>query len=186
MALYGYALYQGICVPQDFERSEQLLTQSRHILAKVMRLIEMPVPNADDSSAVAFRLLTTECDLSDPHVQYLLGTCWRNGLGCTMDKVEGVSCFERAGNHVLALYFLGLAFYIEQGAPRDYVRAAQLYRQAADQGYDWAQHALGMMYFMERGVPLDPQQAKHYIQMAAAQGNQQAVSWCDTYYNFDR
>eukprot|EP00698_Gefionella_okellyi_P020303 TRINITY_DN6357_c0_g1_i1.p1 TRINITY_DN6357_c0_g1~~TRINITY_DN6357_c0_g1_i1.p1 ORF type:complete len:123 (-),score=30.98 TRINITY_DN6357_c0_g1_i1:24-356(-) len=108
MALYGYALYGGVGIPEDTIRGEQLLEQSKHSVARAMCFLYYVGQRRDTQEG--YRLLTTECDTSDPHVQYLLGECLRIGCGCTEDEAEAIRCFERAGNHVEALHWRGVAF----------------------------------------------------------------------------
>eukprot|EP00698_Gefionella_okellyi_P023597 TRINITY_DN809_c1_g2_i1.p1 TRINITY_DN809_c1_g2~~TRINITY_DN809_c1_g2_i1.p1 ORF type:complete len:198 (-),score=39.01 TRINITY_DN809_c1_g2_i1:222-761(-) len=176
MAMYGWALRHAVGIGRDRRRGEQLQRESKHAVARAMCLMYgFGVPGDVNES---HRLLTTECDSTDPHVQYLMGVCSWYGWGCIANEPEAVQRFTRAGNHVFAVYRLALASSLGQGVPQDYVRAEQLYRHAAEQGYDLAQFRLGWMFERGIAVPKDLEQAKHWMQMAAGQGNEQAKLWC--------
>jgi len=51
---------------------------------------------------------------------------------------------------------------------KDYVKAAQLYRQGANRGHAASQHELGMMYLLGQGVPQDFVEAYKWFNLAAA------------------
>ncbi|MDR2695515.1 MAG: sel1 repeat family protein [Deltaproteobacteria bacterium] len=66
---------------------------------------------------------------------------------------------------------LGVKYsYGHGGVPRDYAKAAQLFRKAAEQGLMMAQHNLGAMYATGRGVPQDYAKTVHWWEKAAEQG----------------
>eukprot|EP00698_Gefionella_okellyi_P007917 TRINITY_DN1939_c0_g1_i3.p1 TRINITY_DN1939_c0_g1~~TRINITY_DN1939_c0_g1_i3.p1 ORF type:complete len:192 (-),score=21.35 TRINITY_DN1939_c0_g1_i3:82-585(-) len=68
MALYGWALYEGVAIQQDRQRSAQLLSQSKHAMARALCLRSgIGVPQ--DSTA-CFEMLNTECD------KRMLSICW--------------------------------------------------------------------------------------------------------------
>eukprot|EP00698_Gefionella_okellyi_P021167 TRINITY_DN6786_c0_g1_i2.p1 TRINITY_DN6786_c0_g1~~TRINITY_DN6786_c0_g1_i2.p1 ORF type:complete len:139 (-),score=31.00 TRINITY_DN6786_c0_g1_i2:272-688(-) len=122
----------------------------------------------------AYRLLSTECDATDPHVQYLLGLCYDNGFGCIRDKAHAAQCLERAANHIAALS--ELADVLLQRPIYDH-RAIALYKHAATQGHGVVQNRLAEWY--ERGIPgvleKDIAQAKHWYSLAAEQGHDLAA-----------
>eukprot|EP00698_Gefionella_okellyi_P018822 TRINITY_DN5688_c1_g3_i1.p1 TRINITY_DN5688_c1_g3~~TRINITY_DN5688_c1_g3_i1.p1 ORF type:complete len:215 (-),score=39.16 TRINITY_DN5688_c1_g3_i1:194-745(-) len=180
MALYGFTLRRGVGIPRDDQRSTQLLQQSSHIVARAL-CATFAIGVQRDTNKV-YRLLSTECDASDPFVQYLLGECWLLGRGCTQNSAEALRCNEKAGNCLFALSRLGFCFQSGVGAPKDPVRMVQSYRQAAEQGFDVAQYELGVIYANGHGVPPDLQQAEYWIQMAANQGLGAARKWCDEHF----
>ena len=53
---------------------------------------------------------------------------------------------------------------------RDYVKAAELYRQAADQGHAMAQHRLGVLYINGQGVAQSDVRAADEFGKAVKQG----------------
>ena len=69
-----------------------------------------------------------------------------------------------------AQFLLASQYHEGQGVPRDYVRAAALYRAAAEQGHAEAQLELGNMYHDGQGVPQDYVRAAALYQAAAEQG----------------
>eukprot|EP00698_Gefionella_okellyi_P013786 TRINITY_DN3793_c0_g2_i1.p1 TRINITY_DN3793_c0_g2~~TRINITY_DN3793_c0_g2_i1.p1 ORF type:complete len:201 (-),score=27.39 TRINITY_DN3793_c0_g2_i1:145-660(-) len=157
MALYGWALGYGVCIAQDEPRGKQFLHQSKNPMARawciLYRLVGTPDRNA------GFIVLTTECDTSDPHVQQMLGNCYLYGWGCAVDRNRAVECFERAGNHVIALTTYGSLF--AEGA-----KAVELCRQAAEQGFHPAMFALARIYEDGKIVPQDSDQARHWYTTA--------------------
>eukprot|EP00698_Gefionella_okellyi_P026018 TRINITY_DN9793_c0_g3_i1.p1 TRINITY_DN9793_c0_g3~~TRINITY_DN9793_c0_g3_i1.p1 ORF type:complete len:201 (-),score=50.06 TRINITY_DN9793_c0_g3_i1:72-632(-) len=176
MALYGYALRLGAGISKNKQRGTQLLQQSKHATARpycALRAIGM-----DEDANEAFRLLTKECDTSDPHVQYLLGLCYANGYGCTPDKANALQCYKRAGNHVGAMSNLAtLLLNLEDCALADHHRGIALLRQAATQGFAYAQYDLGgwFQYGLHGVLEKDIAQAKHWYSLAIAQGHKTAV-----------
>eukprot|EP00698_Gefionella_okellyi_P015499 TRINITY_DN4376_c0_g3_i3.p1 TRINITY_DN4376_c0_g3~~TRINITY_DN4376_c0_g3_i3.p1 ORF type:complete len:202 (-),score=38.47 TRINITY_DN4376_c0_g3_i3:195-731(-) len=175
MAMYGWAVANGIGIAPDNAVSVRWLQQSKHPIARAVCSL-MGFRGSDSSEA--YRLLSTECDASDPHVQYLLGLCFSCAWGCTKNPAEAMRCFERAGNHICVLFFLAAAFHYGDGVKKDFALALQLYTKSAEQGYAGAQYRLGMIYEKGAGVPEDPQQANHWMQMAADQGYQPAQRRC--------
>eukprot|EP00698_Gefionella_okellyi_P016209 TRINITY_DN4629_c0_g1_i4.p1 TRINITY_DN4629_c0_g1~~TRINITY_DN4629_c0_g1_i4.p1 ORF type:complete len:231 (+),score=34.44 TRINITY_DN4629_c0_g1_i4:138-830(+) len=67
MALYSWALSLGIGIRMNRARGEQLLQQSNHVNARAGCALYV-----EQDFEEAYRLLSTECDASDPHVQCLL------------------------------------------------------------------------------------------------------------------
>eukprot|EP00698_Gefionella_okellyi_P025724 TRINITY_DN9500_c0_g2_i1.p2 TRINITY_DN9500_c0_g2~~TRINITY_DN9500_c0_g2_i1.p2 ORF type:complete len:118 (-),score=22.44 TRINITY_DN9500_c0_g2_i1:33-344(-) len=102
MALYGYAVHGGVGCRKDAQRGAQVLQKSRHVIARVHCLLCGIGTQVDYIEA--FRLLSTECDASDPHVQYLLGVCYCRGFGCARDEALAEQCFERAAQEFLVAF----------------------------------------------------------------------------------
>eukprot|EP00698_Gefionella_okellyi_P015601 TRINITY_DN4413_c0_g1_i1.p2 TRINITY_DN4413_c0_g1~~TRINITY_DN4413_c0_g1_i1.p2 ORF type:complete len:196 (-),score=44.47 TRINITY_DN4413_c0_g1_i1:195-707(-) len=167
MALYGCVLFEGAGLCVDKDRGEQLLQRSKHMIARAYCVFCGIGVDGDEDKA--YRLLSTECDTADPHVQYLLSYFYLYGWGCVRSSANGVQCCERAGNHVGALYNLGYMFANGLGVERDYAQAAVLHRRAAEQGHREAQYSIGGMYEAGRGVPLDLQQAQYWYALAVQQ-----------------
>eukprot|EP00698_Gefionella_okellyi_P018243 TRINITY_DN5449_c0_g3_i6.p1 TRINITY_DN5449_c0_g3~~TRINITY_DN5449_c0_g3_i6.p1 ORF type:complete len:214 (-),score=47.69 TRINITY_DN5449_c0_g3_i6:147-722(-) len=183
MALYGWAMDTGAGIGKNSQRGEQLLQQSKHLTARAYCTLFGFGMDEDDKEA--FRLLSTECDTSDPHVQYLLGLCYQWGYGCKEDKAQAIQCYERAGSHMQASN--KLATLLErQDSIADRRRAITLYRQGATQGDSDAQFWLGFRY--EHGLPgvleADIAQAKHWYSLAAEQGLLSALHRLDDLRTF--
>lgn len=70
--------------------------------------------------------------------------------------------------------FLGFMYYRGEGVPRDYAKAAEWYRKAAEQGIAAAQLNLGRMYEKGEGVPPDCKEAVKWYRKSAEQGNTDA------------
>eukprot|EP00698_Gefionella_okellyi_P011680 TRINITY_DN3096_c1_g1_i1.p1 TRINITY_DN3096_c1_g1~~TRINITY_DN3096_c1_g1_i1.p1 ORF type:complete len:190 (+),score=46.74 TRINITY_DN3096_c1_g1_i1:46-570(+) len=164
MALYGWALRYRVGIAQDQPRAKQLLQQSNNSMARAWCLLN-GIGVSQDYNA-GFRMLNTECDASDLHVQFMLGDCHYLGWGCSLNVEQAVHNFERAGNHVAAMKNLGWMFATGYNVARDDARAVALLRRAAEQGYRDAQHCLAYMYEHGKGVPKDSQLAKHWYTMA--------------------
>eukprot|EP00698_Gefionella_okellyi_P018566 TRINITY_DN5579_c1_g1_i1.p1 TRINITY_DN5579_c1_g1~~TRINITY_DN5579_c1_g1_i1.p1 ORF type:complete len:205 (-),score=46.39 TRINITY_DN5579_c1_g1_i1:32-562(-) len=168
MALYGWAWYEGAVIREN--SCAQLLEQSKHVIARAFWTL---CGIGDEEEG--YRLLTTECDTSDPHVQYLLGRCFQYGFGCEQDGEQAMQHFERAGNHIMALIKIACLLNSSYRSISDRRRAIALYSQAATQGY--VRVSLGSWY--ERGIPgvleKDIVEAKHWYLLSAEQGDEEAV-----------
>jgi len=71
-------------------------------------------------------------------------------------------------------YKNGEIYYLGTGAAKDYAKAAEWYRNAAEQGHADAQNDLGAMYQNGHGVPQDYEVAVKWFRKAAKQGNANA------------
>jgi len=60
------------------------------------------------------------------------------------------------------------------GIARDYIKAVEWYRRAADQGNALGQHGLGLCYKNGQGVRRDMLQAYGWFQLASDQGDEEA------------
>jgi hypothetical protein len=65
------------------------------------------------------------------------------------------------------------------GVAQDYVKAAQWYREAAENGDPNAQYNLGTMHYHGRGVSQDSAEAARWFRKAAEQGDADALSVLD-------
>ena len=88
-------------------------------------------------------------------------------------------------NDVQSIYKKGRDYYRgENGIPQDKYAAIKYFQQAAEQGYDTAQHILGRCYYTGEGVSKDYYAAVSWFKKAAEQGRaeaQYALGVC--YYN---
>eukprot|EP00698_Gefionella_okellyi_P015381 TRINITY_DN4337_c0_g1_i1.p1 TRINITY_DN4337_c0_g1~~TRINITY_DN4337_c0_g1_i1.p1 ORF type:complete len:193 (+),score=38.84 TRINITY_DN4337_c0_g1_i1:37-579(+) len=172
MALYGFALHFGAGIHQNKERGTQLLQQSKHVMARAYRGLRVRGTEED-----VRQLLTVQCDASDPHVQWMLGVCYDCGLTFKEDEPQAVQCYERAGNHIVALNNRALLVSRAGGCAFDPQRSIELLTQSARQGYSLAQQRLAGCY--ERGFPgvsgKDIALAKYWYSLAAEQGSEMAA-----------
>ena len=66
-----------------------------------------------------------------------------------------------------------------ESVEKDMLKAAELFKKAADQGHVDAQNNLGVMYFTGEGVERDEKKAVMWFEKAAAQGNADAQANLD-------
>ena len=92
------------------------------------------------------------------------------------DTLDGLSADSQ--------YNLGLLYYKGKGVPQDYVKAAEWFTRAANQGIVNAQVFIAEMYYNGRGVPQNYFETFKWYQKAANQGNFQAqYNLGNAYYN---
>eukprot|EP00698_Gefionella_okellyi_P021983 TRINITY_DN7217_c0_g1_i6.p1 TRINITY_DN7217_c0_g1~~TRINITY_DN7217_c0_g1_i6.p1 ORF type:complete len:274 (+),score=43.70 TRINITY_DN7217_c0_g1_i6:267-1088(+) len=175
MALYGWCLHETVGIHVNLPSAEQLLQQSNHAIARVycsLRGIGM-ARNLQEAA----RLLATECDASDPHVQFLQGLSIDYGLHSRRNRAQAFQCYQRAagGNHIVALTHF--AYLLADANATDRPRCLAFYRLTATQGHAVAQNRLG--HWHEIGIPgvlgQDIAQAKYWYAMSAAQGDAQGI-----------
>ena len=73
-----------------------------------------------------------------------------------------------------ALYKQGAAYYFGESVDKNFAKAAEYYRKAAEQGYAQAQCELGVMYEKGEGVPQSYAEALGWYRTAADKGYPQA------------
>ncbi|MFP4173988.1 MAG: tetratricopeptide repeat protein, partial [Candidatus Hydrogenedentota bacterium] len=75
-------------------------------------------------------------ELGWPEGQWLLGQCFRLGLGIEHDAAQAVDLFGTAAEqgHALAQYFLGLCYLHGEGVDSDKAEAVYWFHKAAGQG----------------------------------------------------
>ena len=84
------------------------------------------------------------------------------------------------------LYFLGKAFHYGIGISKDYTKAMQWYRQAAERGYATAQNNIGILHYNGNGVARDYNEAMTWFREAAEQGHATATSNIGFMYEYGR
>jgi TPR repeat protein/predicted acylesterase/phospholipase RssA len=115
---------------------------------------------------------------------FLLGLLYEKGKDGVPDCREATHWYQVAAEKGNAGGLTNLASILvsakcEPIVPRDYLRAAQLLRKAADQGYPIAQYNLGILYANGLGVGKDFTQAYFWYTLAASQGNQRAAVFAE-------
>ncbi|RIV17871.1 sel1 repeat family protein [Fibrisoma montanum] len=114
---------------------------------------------------VVFLTAGREC-LADPSVVASAPQTWRRDSTVVPEKQRLVD--------------EGLRFWDQ----KDYVKAEQCFRKAADKGYSWGQYNLALCYFHGRGAAKDLPKAAVLFQLAARQGNPEAQCCLATMYHF--
>ena len=103
---------------------------------------------------------------------YLLGKCWRDGMGILPDDEQAELWFRRAAEagHDFSQYALGKLLQSQKRVEE----AVSWYEKAAAQGNNYAAYRLGRMYLEGTDVPKDMAKAVEYLTNAAQEGNQYA------------
>ncbi|MBS0987043.1 tetratricopeptide repeat protein, partial [Acetobacter thailandicus] len=73
----------------------------------------------------------------------------------TQNKDTFITKLKNNQSDAISQSNLGSMYEIGQGVPQDYLKAAELFSKAANQGLPEAQFNLGNMYAHGRGVPQD-------------------------------
>ena len=69
----------------------------------------------------------------------------------------------------MAQYNLGVCYYEGEGVERDFVKAFELFKKAAEKDVEGAQYNLAVMYEKGQGTKKDIKQAKYWYSRAARQ-----------------
>jgi len=126
----------------------------------------------------AFELAEEGARMGCHHCQGVLAFCYWGGLGCEEDEFRSLELARESsgrGSRYGQCTLGELHYFGEGGLAQDYVQALALYRLAAAQGFDAAQHRLGTMYHCGDGVARNYAEALRWYQLAAAQGHDQAL-----------
>ncbi|MBR5213143.1 MAG: sel1 repeat family protein [Akkermansia sp.] len=131
--------------------------------------------------------------------QYNLATCYAEGKGVVQDKEEAVKWFRKAAEQGMVeaedrlreleppvssfalseeLCNQGLKFYNS----KEYEKAAECFRQAAEQGHAQAQFELGACYSLGKGVSEDSAEALKWFRKSAEQGHEYSCLMLGIYY----
>lgn len=92
---------------------------------------------------------------------------------------DAIKLVEQAGSagHAMSQAGLCAVYYKGRGVTRDYAKAAEWCKMAAEQGDDVAQSYLGWLYMEGAGVPADNEKAAEWLRKAAEQGNVYGQLW---------
>jgi TPR repeat protein len=150
---------------------------SRALMAHMLITIREGV--AHDSKA-AFMLAEEGARLGCHHCQGVMSRCYMWGFGCEVDEERSVELARessgkgsRYGQNMLGEFYQ----YGVGGVAQDYAQAVALYRLAAAQNLDDAQHNLGFMCYLGEGVARDYAEALRLYHLATAQGHPDAMYW---------
>ena len=129
----------------------------------------------------AFKLVEEGAHLGCHHCQGVLAFCYFSGYGCRISFARSLELARESSGRgsrygQCALGWL-LHNFCRGGPARDDAQALVLYRLAAAQGLDAAQHSLGYFFFYRPEiVAKDEAEALRWWHLAAAQGYPQAMS----------
>jgi TPR repeat protein len=159
-----------------FQQSAQAGSpEGEHRLALVYALGLAGVPRDDAKAAALFEKAAAT---GHTRAQIDLGILYLAGRGVPRDVVLARSWLEKAAasGDPQALYTLGRAMSDSMGqAGPDPVRAADLYRRAAEQGHALAGLRYGLALSEGRGVKADPAAAQRWLTQALHQGQPEAA-----------
>jgi hypothetical protein len=107
----------------------------------------------------------------DPRAMYAVGSMYAGGAGIEQDFGKAYQWLNKAAiyNRWDAQYKTGLLHYMGMGVPRNYKKAALVYRTLAvkEKGYPPAQYRLGLLYVKGHGVEQNNIQAYAWLVIAA-------------------
>ena len=108
--------------------------------------------------------------------QYLLGTCYEDGIGVRSNPQEAAKLYRQAADQGLAeaQTSLGKCYLQGIGVAKDSPEAAKWFQKAAENGETEAQFCLGNCFINGDGVTTNPWEAFRWFQKAADQGHGQA------------
>jgi TPR repeat protein len=143
--------------------------------------------NAKDY-AKAFELWKKAADAGNADAMNNVGFCYENGQGVPQDKAKALEWYKRLeavdsergkkaianlqkpSNQSSALVDQGLASF----NAKDYAKAVELWKKAADMGNEVATRNLGECYRCGFGVAVDNNKAKEFLKKAASMGDEPA------------
>jgi TPR repeat protein len=134
----------------------------------------------DDSRAAQW--YAKAADLGYQQAQLYLATLYRDGRGVARDYKQAEKLYATAAEQGSgwAQMNLGLLYtHGGDGLPKDYGKAIDWFRKAADNNDPDAKYDLGWAYEEGLGVPKDREQAIEWYRKAADQGHQRARSSLD-------
>lgn len=173
LSIIRHCYREGLDVEKDFRKSEMYHTLFNRRLT------------ADQDSVgrwecrLSFTFLKQLAFQQDHSVQFLLGTCYDQGLGTTVDREVAHQWIQQSAHrgNTNALNYLGVLSYKRN----DFNEAIRLFNLAANRGNAAAQNHLGSMFFHGLGVQRNLGEAFRYYRLAADQGYadaQNSVGYC--------
>ena len=117
----------------------------------------------------AFKWATKAAYVNDKKGQFRLGYCYRHGIGVARDHVAAWKWYELAGD-AESFNSMGLIYYHgKYGVDKDFTKAAECCRKAADLGDKVAQWNLAEMYYDGEGVEKSFAEARRFLKLSADQ-----------------
>lgn len=127
------------------------------------------VPSAKESFIAVLGEIETLADEGDADMQAKYGEM---ALESGYDIASAIRNLKRSAQlgNVLAKRVLGFALVTGTGVDRDPVRAAELFKEAADAGDHYGEFNLSMLYKAGNGVPRDEAKSMTLLRLAAESG----------------
>jgi TPR repeat protein len=109
----------------------------------------------------------------DAKSRWMLGMCYKSGLGTEKNVAEGIKWLVKASDQgfAQAQSSLGQMFFFGDGVSKDYVEALKWYRKGAEHGDADCQCDLGQMFRYGWGTVQDETEALKWFQKAAAKNS---------------
>ena len=174
--MLGFVLFAGLtqisAIPDEFYRQEY----SDETIAVVSDV------GVQQGEKIA-RALEQLAERGDASAYEALGEIYANGsFGIPRDAVRGCDYFEKVGDRRAdALHNLATCYYSGDGRRQDYVKARQLYAQAADGGWRMAFCAYGNMLVRSEGGPENKTEGIRLCRATAILGDPDAQTDYGTY-----
>lgn len=142
----------------------------------------------DKNMEMATKLYQKAAEQGLAQAQYCLGTCYEKGEGVGKDLRKANAWYQKAAEQGYTpakeklapkknpeptaeeQYNLAVRYDKGDGVEKDFNRAFELYKKAADQGHAVAQYEIGQYYYHGKGVDADVDKAVMYYMMSAEQG----------------
>ena len=133
--------------------------------------------------AAAAKYVIGAAELGHPEAQAIAADMYGSGLGIAQDKAKAEKWYRLAAEHSESSWavYLGARSYLD-GAERNYGKAAELMRRAAEMGHGLAQDDLGVMYLEGSLVPRDSGEAERWLTLAVGQGVPTAYLHLGSFY----
>ncbi|MEQ8666162.1 MAG: tetratricopeptide repeat protein [Rhodospirillales bacterium] len=125
-------------------------------------LVYLDGPDGLKDPKKSFRLFKQSSQQGNAEAFFQLGRLYELGLGTETSFSEAARAYAtaiRLTGHRRALLALGMMHFQGQGVVHSEVKAAEYFRQAAEQGEPAAQFLMGRIYESGFGVPRDPIEA---------------------------
>lgn len=117
----------------------------------------------------AAQWLERAAKLGDSAAQSVLGACYWNGHGVTVDHHSAFKWIKlssmQGDSH--GLYLLGRLYYSGVDVPVDFTQAVKYFRQSAERGHSGGQAKLGWCYLKGQGVDRDVAEGMVWLSRAA-------------------
>ena len=149
--------------------SAYAMSYERQDLQSVANDDRFPLEERDE----AVEQLEQLADAGDAHVQYIIGTAYRDGGLLIPDTAKAQKLLERAAEQDLdaAQYALGKLYLSDDADVHDPAKGIYWLKRSADNGNDYAAYRLGKEYLSGKNTVKDAETAVSYLRQAADNGS---------------